>query len=336
MRVITQLIRHFWERRALEPPEVDYLVRHGFIRPRDLPGYKPPRPDEPLVFSTDLPLVDVEPPGPLELTEESLVRRTAPRRRFQPAKGMLSVGELVERLRAEYARRAVDLESLLALGSRFARCGDWSEAAVELRQLPLETFYEGLCAGLRTGDVLFGDLWQAVDPEPFHSLIANEEIRGRAARSFAALLIAEDMAELGRYGWILKHDEAKALVNLRVLHRRLLEVLRRLYDDDRGLLAQAMGRNCDRVQFWALVLVYNARRDRGLGETPDYGREYGPLALPGRGQWLQAWACALRMDSRPATRLLVDCYGDEMLEGDEETHLCERPMMCPVGWHEPA
>ena len=42
MKVITQLIKHFWERGALLAAEIEYLVRHGFVRVRDLPGYEPP------------------------------------------------------------------------------------------------------------------------------------------------------------------------------------------------------------------------------------------------------------------------------------------------------
>ena len=41
MKVIQQLIGHFWERGALTPEEAHYLVEHGFIRAEELEGYGP-------------------------------------------------------------------------------------------------------------------------------------------------------------------------------------------------------------------------------------------------------------------------------------------------------
>ena len=38
MRVIEQLVQHFWARGALTREEALYLVRHGFVREADLAG----------------------------------------------------------------------------------------------------------------------------------------------------------------------------------------------------------------------------------------------------------------------------------------------------------
>src|SRR5437016_8219712 len=38
MRVIEQLVQHFWARGAITRDEALYLVKHGFVREGDLPG----------------------------------------------------------------------------------------------------------------------------------------------------------------------------------------------------------------------------------------------------------------------------------------------------------
>src|SRR5205085_2258983 len=47
MRVIEQLVQHFWARGALTRDEALYLVGHGFVREADLPGLveRPPEPE---------------------------------------------------------------------------------------------------------------------------------------------------------------------------------------------------------------------------------------------------------------------------------------------------
>ena len=178
MKVITQLIRHFWERGALSSHEVEYLLRHGFARRQDVPGFQFPKahdPVLPLYGEDDYP----DPPDELELLEESLVRRHAVRRSsHEPHAAELKIEEILERIRGEYARRTTDLESLLALGLRIQPVKSWQEAAAELRSIPVERFHAELCAGLQQGRVLMGDLWQASDAESFHRLVSDDEVRG--------------------------------------------------------------------------------------------------------------------------------------------------------------
>jgi hypothetical protein len=337
MKVITQLIRHFWERGALTPLEVEYLLRHDFVRAGDLAGYKPRK--KPLLDDVShlRPVVPIVPPSNLEVVEETLVRRgpLVRAKRHEPKSGVLAVDDIRHRLNAEFDRREHDLDSVLALGKRFDQVDDWRRAASEIHSVSQQRFHRQLCAELRGEDVLLGDLWQASDPEPWHLLIDDEEVRGRAARSFVALLTSTGPDTLGKYSWILKYDEMQAVINLRVLHERLLESLRKIFRRDRLLLTQALAKNSDPVQVWALVLLYNAHRSRRLGDQPDYGKEYGPVEPPEFGAWKHAWTAALRMDSTAVTQLLVDCYrGDELDDVGYGMH-CNRALMCPVGWRLP-
>jgi hypothetical protein len=103
MKVITQLIRHFWQRGALTTSEIDYFVQHGFVRVRDLPGYQPGETGD----SHEALATRGEPSEPLETVEEGLVRRSARRRGSGgPKRKVLETAELCQRLQAEFARRA--------------------------------------------------------------------------------------------------------------------------------------------------------------------------------------------------------------------------------------
>ncbi|MCG8583523.1 MAG: hypothetical protein MI757_02295, partial [Pirellulales bacterium] len=311
MKVITQLIQHFWQRGALSMPEIEYLLNHDFVRAHDLPGYTPREVTIADVMHPGDTSVSLE-PDEFDFVEEELVRRAPAARRGprQASSDELSEEDVCQKLRAEYERRRVDLRSVHALGERFAEVADWKQAASELRDVSAERLYEGLCDELREGDVLLGDLWQASDPEPFHELLDDDETAGRAARAFSALLVATGPDALGKYGWILKYDDMQALVNLRVLNRRLLKCLHRLYWDDRLLLTHAMARNSDPVKFWTLVILYNAHRDPHLGEEPRYGVEYGPVKEPKSQEvWERAWTSALIMDREHVLKFLIVCYG---------------------------
>jgi hypothetical protein len=336
MKVITQLIRHFWQRGALTPLEVAYLRRHGFCRAQDVPGFKAPKAGEDLAWDA-LARGPVQMPDGLELLEETLIRRTTPRRTgFQPKVKVLAEKDLLRRVNAEYTRRAADLESVLSLGQQLEEVEDWPTAASRLHAAPPDRFHRGLRSGLRSDAVLIGDLWQATDPEPFHGFLDADDFRGRAARAFQAVLVASGSAQLGQFAWILKHDEVQALVNLMFVHQRLLTSLQRLYKRDRPLLARAIKRNNDPAQVWSLVVLYNSYRHPKLGYEPVYGDEYGPVTPPKFSVWKRAWTSALRMDRAAVTKFLIVCYGGNDADDVHEGHHCLHPLMCPVGWNIPA
>jgi hypothetical protein len=336
MKVITQLIRHFWERGALTPLEVAYLLRHGYCRQKDVPGFKSPRAGT-LEATADVPSAPIQLPDALELVEESLVRRTAGRRADrQPKAKMLSEKELRRRLNAEYSQREQDLASVLAFGRRFAEVQSWAEAASQLHAVTPDRFHRGLRGGLHDESILIGDLWQASDPEPFHKFTDTDDFRGRLARAFHAVLLASGLANLGSFAWILKYDEVQALVNLMVVHHRLLGSLHRLYKRDRLMLSRALGKNNDAAQVWSLVILYNSHRNPKLGAQPDYGNEYGPVAPPPFAVWKRAWTSALFMDRAGVTKFLAACYEGSTSEDVEDGACCQRPLMCPVAWNIPS
>ena len=189
MKVITQLVKHFWQRGALASADMEYLIRHGFVRVRDLPGYTPPPDDLPGLDDTWIEK-EVELPGELEHVEESLLRRRRKGGKGEPKRQAIEVKELCERVQSELARREPALTKLVQLVIGGQNTSDWRAAAQALRQ-PAGRLHESLTRALRSGTITLHDAWLALDVEPFHRLLPDDELRGRAARAYSALLVAD-------------------------------------------------------------------------------------------------------------------------------------------------
>jgi hypothetical protein len=339
MKVISQLIKHFWKRGALSATDVDYLIRHGFVRVRDLPGYQPPDEEQLLPVHPLNVIGPVEAAHPLEAVEESLRRESARRGRGGPKGRTIEVKELCELVADELNRREGALRQVmrLATGSTAAESnpGDWRAAAQSLRKSParlLETYGRAL----RGGQVTLRSTWQALDIEPFHRLLGDDQWRGRAPRAYAALLVADQSVGLGKYTWILQYDEMQAVSNLRFASSHLLLALERLYRYHVRLLTKAVGRGCDPVLLWALILLHNAHRSKLDPRDSKFVADYGPVPLPGPDVWQQAWTIALGMDRPRLAKFLVHCYDKSSSRADLLPNELVREMYCPNGWHLPA
>lgn len=217
MKAIKQLAVHFWRRGVISPLEAAYLVRHGFVRERDLPGFSP----RPEVVEPEAQVV-IEPPSPLEEAEEALEVRTARRRGRKPYGGVeLKAEELCLVLEGEFARREKAFRPLvwLARATGLTACDDWRTAAAALRNVSDESLRRGLTEAARRG-VTARHLSVALDLAPFHALAAQAGA-GRAAQAFRALLADPKPAALGKYVWILHHAPARTVRNLVILGTRL-------------------------------------------------------------------------------------------------------------------
>ena len=334
MKVITQLVQRFWQRGALTAEDAEYLVLSGFVRAGDLEGFKLPSEDPPPDENPDDSAVIPPAQRALELVQESLIRRGSRRgKKGAPQTAVVQPKELCARLQTEFARRVDDLKSLILSCRPQPSPATWEEAAAQLRGLAPAECRSVLASRLRQRGVGLGGLWNAVDLEPFHRLLSDEEARGRTARAYFALLLAHDAASLGRYGWILKYDDVQAVANLRWVHERLLEVLSRLYTEDRRTLTRCLAHSSTPVATWSLVLLHNANRSKT--PTASTRSDFGPIEPPDGDVWKQAWTVALEMDRMQVAQLLVRCYGNSAYESPGPPAGTATPLYCPKGWHLP-
>jgi len=348
MKVITQLIRHFWERGALSREQADYLLEQGFARSADLPGFVPLPEPEPLPPRILQPL----PPHPLELATEHL--EPPPRRRGPGGpKGFVpEADDLKVWLRKQFVRRRKAFAALVRLAERFGPAPSWQDAAIRIRQIKLDRFVKGLAGALRAQDVALPSVWQAVDPEPFYARMEDATLRGPTVRAFRMLLALHDAPRLGKYAWILRMAEVQAVCNLLQAHRRLLVGLHELQRHHAPTLSAALAHGSPPVLHWALLLLYNSGRSAGGRQV----REYGPVTPPADEIWQQAWTAALLMDAPGATRFLVACHGGPRgkrllawrppkasppaVSADDSSRPghsvpCSQLLYCPQGWKMP-
>ena len=222
----------------------------------------------------------------LEAVQESLIRRGRRRRKTGgPKTAVMQPKELCARLKTEFSRRGDDLQNLVLACQPKSSPVTWEEAAAELRRMAPAKCRSVLASRLRQGVVGLAGLWNAVDLEPFHHLLNEDEVRGRTARAYFALLVAQDAASLGGYGWILKYDDVQAVANLRCVHERLLETVYQLYREDRRTLTRCLAHGSTPVATWSLILLYNA--NRADGQPASARTEFGPVEPP-HGRRLEA------------------------------------------------
>ena len=198
MKVITQLIRHFWARGALSHEQAEYLLDQGFARLTDLPGFVPVEPVE--VPREEVAVLAAQ---PLELTAEVLERPRRKTGRGGPKGVVPEEEDLRIWLRKQFAARARALPSLVRLGECFGPCATWQDGAIRIRQAKPPRLAKRLAESLQARAVGLGNLWRAIDLEPFYTRMEDASLRGPTVRAFRTLLSLQDASRLGKYGWIL-------------------------------------------------------------------------------------------------------------------------------------
>ena len=129
MKVLQQLIQHFWQRGVLALDQVHYLVESGFIRAGDLEDYEPrPQEENENAVGTGHPPPEVYQPDELERAEEDLSTQRKVRR-SGPKVTDLTREELEEQLRGILAGREVSLLALVEMVNRRRPCSEPRDAA---------------------------------------------------------------------------------------------------------------------------------------------------------------------------------------------------------------
>ncbi|MBP3955250.1 hypothetical protein J8F10_08145 [Gemmata sp. G18] len=301
MRVIEQLVHHFWARGALTRAEALYLVKHGFAREGDLPGLaEPGQPIDPATYAQpaydaeeydyrdrDREAADEKARAAEEL-EDELVGRNAGSRKAGGKKKKPTGHNLapaVAMIAAHVAARE-PYPALCELGTRIAPCGSWRDAAQVVGAAKPAALETALVGALTARPRALGELWFWFDLEPLFEWTDDEDNAGPVADGLSKLLGADNLAQVGRLGQLLKAAEVQMLLDLLPARRAFLNLLPVLYHahfPKFGLwLVPPTGaaRACWPALPWAFVLVYNARQ--GTAERPPQGYPLDPNVLPPR------------------------------------------------------
>jgi hypothetical protein len=301
MRVIEQLVHHFWARGALTREEAQFLVAHGFAREADLPGlvgqereidpetYAPPPADfdeYEAEAKAALNQADDAKARQAEELEDELVGRNAGSRKGggkkkKPTGHNLAPADAL--LAGHFAARAA-YPALCEWGCKLRPCSDWHDAARAVAAARPEALETALVSLLAARPRALGELWLWFDLEPLYAWAEDAANAGPVADGLAKLLAADTPSRVGRLGQLAKSAEVQALLDLLPARRaflNLLPVLYHAYFPKLGLwLVPPVGdaARCWPSLPWSFVLVYNARQ--GTAEKPPPGYPLDPDALP--------------------------------------------------------
>lgn len=350
MRVIEQLVRHFWARGALTRDEALYLVRHGFVREADLAGLVDPPPGADTGEVEGPPGVrgDEPPPDPRfdpearaaeELEDELVGRNSAGGRKGGKKKPAgHNLAPAVARLAAHLAARE-PYPALVELGSRLKpkACPTWRDAAKAVAAAEPRKLEAALVGLLNARPRALGELWFWFELESLFFWAEHEHNAGPVADGIAKLLRADKPAQVGRLDQLKKAAGVQALIDLLAARRPFLATLPALYDrhfDKLGLwLIPPAGPAAPAwsVLPWAFVLLYNARQ--GTVDAPPPGYAVSPHTTVVRDALRTAFPMA-----PVAVRELLLHHIRERPDPIPDAHdltrnmVFDRPLYCPFTW----
>jgi len=304
MRVIEQLVHHFWARGALTREQAMYLVNHGFARGVDLPGlidlndtnapntYEPPQPAEEDDYrdgvEDEIRRAADDQARQAEQLEDELVGRNAGSRKAGGKKKKPTGHNLAPAVATLAAHLSIrePYPALCELGCRLKPCADWRAAAKAVGSARPESLENALVSLLNARPRALGELWHWFDLEPLFEWADDEENAGPVAESLAKLLRADNPAQVGRLGQLQKAAEVQMLLDLLPARRAFLNLLPVLYHahfPKLGLwLVPPAGdaAKCWLALPWSFVIVYNARL--GTADQPPMGYPLDPAVLSAR------------------------------------------------------
>jgi hypothetical protein len=347
MRVIEQLVHHFWARGALTREQAQYLVNHGFARAIDLPGLlEPGDPIDPNTYEPptatwkdyDRDMIEEEirraadkKAREAEELEDELVGRNAGSRKAGGKKKKPTGHNLapcVATLAAHLAARE-PYPALCELGCRLKPCADWRTAAKAVGSARPESLENALVGLLNARPRALGELWFWFDLEPLFEWADDKENAGPVAESLAKLLRADTPAQVGRLGQLLKAAEVQMLLDLLPARRAFLNLLPVLYHAHFPRLSQWLvpptgdALKCWPALPWAFVIVYNARQ--GTPDQPPMGYPLDPQSLAPR-LLRMAMTTAIAQAPVAVRELLVS-----EIRGREDPVFARKPH-CPYTW----
>jgi len=318
MRVLQELITLLWRRGAISLDHAHYFVEHGFVKAADLHDYQPREPvageDDEGKSRAAHPPLPLLLPDDLEEAEAGLAGQAGTKRKRKqhpPRVPDLTPEELGARLEAILHTRAPCMPALVELSRPHYKGKDGLGAAVILRQFKDTTLTRRLVAVVRAEPRALAYLWEAVDSQPFHDLVEEAGVKGKAVRAFEAVLRS---AEPGQWGsscaWVLQVPAVQAVANLMAVRQRLLPAVAWLYDNHWSPLARCVQRPPRPRRSWdglgfGLVLLYNARAQLTKRTPPGF-----PLVkrLTAAG-WRESWSNALGLDPAAVMPYLIHVFG---------------------------
>lgn len=333
MRVIEQLIQHFWQRGALTRTEIEYLVQHGFVRANDLPDYlDADEPAEPTPLYEADSIDDKREPLP-DPEDELMGRRVGKKRGGKKPKPTGHNLVPLEALLSVHFAEREPYAALLELGNRIRRCKDWTAAASAIRATTPANLEPHLVKLLNQRPRALGELWFWFSLESLVAWTQSAENTGPVAAGLAGLIRAEVLSEVGRLEQLRKAAGVDPVIELlaarKVFFGTLGGLYKRHYSRLKRWLVPPSGPAFDvwPALPWAFVLVYNATQTQPTGYP--LPTSVSSVSYPILGM---AWEAAWRMESTALLNLIPESYRNNIDLSEQGWIAILGDMMCPLDW----
>lgn len=214
MKVVHQLIHYFHQRGAFSDREIEHLFNEGYW-PEDIEYDVSSS-----LGSANSALHEVlTPVEQLEVEFANLPRKC----RRGTNRCNLTPQQLCSRINERSKNWDKPLRPFVSLANhlRNAECHTWPDALPTLRNTDERALHEAVCRTIDKGDLSMHALQQALRWEDYRSVLAGSGLRGETASAYRMMLRANSYAELGKYGWILRHAEVKNIFNLIQAKKRI-------------------------------------------------------------------------------------------------------------------
>lgn len=334
MRVVEQLIQHFWQRGALTRTEIEYLVNHGFVRAKDLPDYLDA--DEPIeptpVYEPD-PIEEKQEPLP-DPEDELLGRRVGGKKRGGKKKPKPTGHNLapLESLLGTHIADRKPYAALVELGNRIRPCKDWVAAASAIASVSPTKLETRLVKLLNHRPPALGELWYWFTVESLVNWTQAPENAGPVASALAGLIRAEVLSEVGRLEQLRKATGVDPFIELlgarKVFHGTLGSLYHRHFSGLKRWLVPPSGPAAEvwPALPWAFVMVYNATKADPTGyQLSTHSSQVSQQVLG------MAWEAAWRMESTTLLKLIHESY-NEKFGAERGWSVISSDLMCPLDW----
>lgn len=346
MRVIEELIKHFWERGSISRDEAAYLLQHGFVREQDLKGWtrnEPADQSDPGEFQGLTDRAEQKKALEAEALEDELAGRRLGKKRSGKTKVKPTghdLAPLTAALRDYYFAPRPQYPALLQWGQRLGPCEAWVDAAGTIADASEEDLEAALTAQLHSRPRSLGELWYWFNIDfPFY-WAKHASGGGPVAEGLLKILRAATLHEVGRAAQLMKAGEVRDLTVLLSARRRFLGLLPRLYDGHFAKLGKWLvppagtAASCWDSLPWAFVLVYNARNGTVDQPPPGYQGSWSSLS---QSAMELAFATAYRIDPLKVRDLLLTRLRErpDPMPHEEDwarNMVFDRPLFCPLNW----
>jgi len=251
MRVVHQLISYFRAHGALSERQLEELRTGGFLLDdgeasasganRDEVGEDASGQDRVSAFERD-----GETPGAM-----------GPQKRGKP----VGVDPLCRDIALLSKGWEHSLRSFVEIANHISSATSWHRSALIIRNADPDQLGYALNAGLSNQTVSLKALSGSLDVQDYRDILFQGPRRTKAMGAYRALLRTYDFSSLGKYAWILKHEQVNDVFNLIQAKRAILNALHDMFANQQEKLIARLRGNATTTLFWAFVVLRSAKAE---------------------------------------------------------------------------